>query len=93
MQGYLESLLKAELGSAWGTSVKLLTPTDPTSRGCQLSLLLTQHVKAVNARLAAEGVICDVREPHVLRVSPAPLYNRFVDVWRFVQAFKRALQM
>lgn len=30
------------------------------------------------------GVICDVREPSVMRVSPAPMYNSFQDVHEFV---------
>ena len=36
--------------------------------------------------LGANGIIGDWREPDVIRISPTPLYNRFTDVLRFVQA-------
>ncbi len=39
--------------------------------------------------LATEGIVCDFREPDVIRVAPAPLYNTFLDVWRFVDALRR----
>jgi kynureninase len=52
-----------------------LTPRDPTQRGCQISVLVHTNVKAVHDRLAEQGVICDVREPNVIRVSPVPMYN------------------
>lgn len=30
--------------------------------------------------LQREGVICDKREPDVIRIAPVPLYNTFQDV-------------
>jgi kynureninase len=35
--------------------------------------------------LQSAGVLCDFREPNVLRAAPAPLYNTFEEIWRFVQ--------
>jgi kynureninase len=35
--------------------------------------------------LMDNGVICDWREPNVIRLAPVPLYNSFVDVWRVGQ--------
>ena len=31
------------------------------------------------------GVKCHFREPNVIRVAPTPLYNTFLEVWRFAQ--------
>ncbi len=36
--------------------------------------------------LESAGVLCDFREPNILRVAPMPLYNTFHEVWRFAQA-------
>ena len=35
-------------------------------------------------RLRENGVVCDWRNPNVIRVAPVPLYNTFHEVWRFV---------
>jgi kynureninase len=37
--------------------------------------------------LAQQGVICDWREPDILRVAPVPLYNSFLDVHAFAEKF------
>ena len=38
--------------------------------------------------LLENGVIIDERPPSLIRVAPVPLYNRYLEVWRFVQIFK-----
>ena len=42
--------------------------------------------------LMEHNVICDKREPDVIRVSPVPLYNTFLDVFRFVEILKSAIR-
>jgi kynureninase len=37
-------------------------------------------------------VVCDFREPNVIRAAPTPLYNSFHDVWRFVQELRTVLK-
>lgn len=85
LTGYLESLLKSELPDR----VKILTPSDPAQRGCQLSLSFDIDIDEASKRVAAAGVMCDIRRPNVMRIAPTPLYNSFSDVFEFVQLLKR----
>lgn len=91
LTGYLEFLLRTELAE----TIAILTPRNPAERGCQLSLRVKaepSEVRNVFARLTHGGVTCDWREPDVIRVAPVPLYNRFEEVYRFVDILKGSLQ-
>lgn len=68
----------------------VLTPRDPSARGCQLSLRV-EDAAALNERLAARGVVCDLRRPDVVRATPVPLYNSFEDVLRFAKVLEECL--
>jgi kynureninase len=75
-------------------SVELITPRAPASRGCQLSIRILgarSRGKSVLDRLSELGVICDWREPDVIRVAPVPLYNRFEDVFTFGERLAQVL--
>ena len=74
-----------------GDAFELLTPTDPARRGCQLSLLADGHGRALYEKLEDEGVVCDYREPDVIRIAPVPLYNSFEDVWEFCDILRRSV--
>lgn len=97
---YLELLLHDALGREQG--FRVITPADPEARGAQLSLNLPgvgagsgsggPTLSHVRERLAAQGVIVDTREPAVLRVAPAPLYNSAADVLAFVDALVDTLR-
>ncbi len=39
--------------------------------------------------LKEAGVVCDYREPNVVRAAPVPLYNTFHDVWQFAQTLEK----
>lgn len=91
----LTALLEQRLDETLAGAVEILTPRTPARRGCQLSLRLREGAAAgreVHARLSAAGMICDWREPDVIRVAPVPLYNRYADVERFVLALEDALR-
>jgi kynureninase len=70
----------------------IITPSDPHARGAQLSILLKPGLlHQVSERLQDAGIICDKREPGVVRVAPTPLYNTYSEVFNFVKEFKTAL--
>lgn len=71
--------------------IRIVTPTDPQQRGCQLSIQVQNADKALFDKITAEGVIADWREPDVIRVAPVPLYNSFADVYKFAETLKIAL--
>jgi kynureninase len=89
LTGYLEFILN-DLDPRQ-EYVRLLTPTNPKARGCQLSLFMKQNGKKIFQRLLKGGVIADWREPDVIRLAPAPLYNTFEEVYRFGEIFKKAM--
>ena len=85
LTGYLENLIRQHLARV----IDIVTPREPERRGCQLSLRVKggpESGRALFEYLGAQGIIGDWREPDTIRVAPAPLYNRYIDCLRFVQA-------
>lgn len=85
---YLEALLEALAGER----VDILTPREPERRGAQLSLRLRADARTVRERLWQAGVAADFREPDVVRLAPAPLFNSYHDVWRAAHAVAAAVE-
>ena len=86
LTAYLEFLLRTELSE----HVDIFTPPSPEERGAQLSVIFkTGDVDVIFARLQAAGIVSDKRKPNIMRLSPAPLYNTFTDVFETVQELKR----
>jgi kynureninase len=83
----LTGLLDRALRGLFPEWVEVLTPADPARRGCQLSARVKRDAKKTFGALLASGVVCDWREPDVIRLAPVPLYNRFADVLRCVEVF------
>ena len=81
LTGWLETLLETRLGDR----IEILTPRDPEARGAQLSVRLRGTEgggRALFDRMLARGLTCDWREPDVIRLAPAPLYNSYEDCWQ-----------
>jgi kynureninase len=90
LTGFLTELLQP-----LQSSVQLITPRAVESRGCQLSIRILgggARGRRVLDRLSELDVICDWREPDVIRVAPIPLYNRFEDVFTFSERLAQVLQ-
>lgn len=83
LTGYMEFLM-----NTISNKVEIVTPADATQRGSQLSLVMNKNGKDVFNQLGLQGVICDWREPDVIRVAPVPLYNSFIEVYRFYEILK-----
>lgn len=87
LTGYLEFLLRLLPPG----QLEILTPRDPSQRGCMLSLLINDRPRELLGALERAGVACDFREPNIIRVAPVPLYNTFGEVWRFAQILSEQL--
>lgn len=61
----------------------LASPRDSGLRGSQVALTHPQGYAIVQA-LIARGITGDFRMPDILRFGFAPLYVRYIDVWRTV---------
>jgi kynureninase len=88
LTAYLDFLLRQHASSKFS----IITPSDASKRGAQISIRLPQHGRTVCERLAEVGIVGDWREPDIFRVAPVPLYNTYLDVYNFVQRFVAALQ-
>ena len=87
LTGYLEFLLDEMKNE----SINVITPRNPEERGCQLSIQVKNADINLHTKLTEAGVISDWREPDVIRVAPAPLYNSFEDVFKFSEKLKNVL--
>ena len=81
LTSYAEFLINNNINK----SIKIITPTQTAFRGCQLSLKTLSDGRELHKKLNKNGVICDWREPDVIRIAPVPLYNTFEDIYNFVK--------
>lgn len=81
----LSGRLREQITARFSGEIEILTPDAAERRGAQLSL----RVRAGRAEgrrlfeiLGRSGIVCDWREPDVIRLALAPLYNRHIDALR-----------
>jgi kynureninase len=92
LTAYLEWLVQDQLADV----LDVVTPADPARRGAQLSIRVIEgreRGRGLFEYLKAQGIIGDWREPDVIRISAAPLYNRFADCLAFAEAVRRWKQI
>ena len=82
LSSYMEYLI-----NQFVPSVDIITPE---ARGCQLSLSVPKG-KEVYDYLLKNDVVCDWRNPDVIRVAPHPLFNRYIEIYDFVKILKKAI--
>ena len=97
LTGYLEFMIqRADPGAE---VFEIITPADPKWRGCQLSVAVHGGLgKPIYEALKTASVICDFRAaptgtgPSIIRMSPVPLYNTFIDVLRAGETLRVVLE-
>jgi kynureninase len=91
LTGFLEFLIERLRPDA-----QLITPREVAARGCQLSIRITggsaTRGRRVFEKLGERGVVCDWRDPDVIRVAPVPLYNTFEEVFCFSEQLAEVLR-
>lgn len=87
---YLEFILQ-EIAKEVDSNFEIITPSDLSERGCQLSVLLHGEGRGLFDYLMENGVITDWREPNVIRFAPVPLYCSFEDMYDFGQILKAGI--
>ena len=58
----------------------MVNPEDLDCRDAQFSIRIKENARSVFEELTRRGIIGDWRSPDMIRLSPAPLYNRFVEL-------------
>jgi kynureninase len=82
LTAYLEFLL---LNSVCASNITIITPSNPDQRGCQLSVIFKNDGKELFQKLQENHIMVDWREPNVIRITPVPLYNSFIEIYNFVK--------
>jgi kynureninase len=88
---YLEFVLR-QIDQEVNGNFEIITPSNPSERGCQLSVFFHGEGRSLFDYLMKNGVIIDWREPNVIRLAPVPLYTSYEDIYRFGQILKTGIE-
>ncbi len=91
LNNYLWFLLEEVNATSSKRIIEFITPQNERERGCQVSMLMLERGKEIYDGLMQHGTMVDWREPNVIRLAPAPLYNTFEEVWQFANALKKLI--
>ncbi len=85
--------LVIELHDAWLAPLgfTLASPRDATVRGAHVSLAHPEGYRICRALVERAGVVPDFRPPDRIRLGPAPVATRFVDVWDAMDRLRRVV--
>ena len=82
---YLRDLLK----TINTERIEIITPEDS---GCQTSIRVKYGNKLLYEKISEEGIIADWREPDVIRIAPVPLYNSYLDIYKFYKILHKLIK-
>jgi kynureninase len=91
LTGYLAFLVEEVRKNSEQAAADLhvITPSNPDERGCQLSILTSkENGRHLFEKISERNIVADWREPNVIRLAPAPLYNRFEEVFHFYEQLR-----
>lgn len=88
LTAYLERVLAAVVADR---ELEVITSTDPTQRGAQLSVLVHDAKAVADELIEIHDVLPDERPPNIIRFAPVPLYSSYEECWRAAAALAAVL--
>jgi kynureninase len=93
-KGMALTSLVVDLADAWlePLGFTLASPRAPEHRGSHVALAHPEAGRIAQALIELAAVIPDFRPPDRLRLGPAPIATRFVDVWDAMDRLRRLVE-
>ncbi|MDG1252395.1 MAG: kynureninase [Schleiferiaceae bacterium] len=79
------------LATELGEAMRMITPREDASRGCQVSVQFLERDRRFFDSLVKRGVLADWREPGTIRMAFIPLYSSYEDLARLEQILREIL--
>ncbi len=93
-KGMAITSLIVDLADAWLAPLgfRLASPREAERRGSHVALAHPDARRISQALIEVAGVVPDFRAPDRLRLGPAPIATRFVDVWDALDRLRRLVE-